>query len=120
MGADVTIAMAQINPVVGDIAGNAERIQQAAREAAASGARLVMFPELALTGYPPEDLLLRPSLEIRVDKALQALAAQSTDIALLMGLPLHADGIASPTTGCSTKCAISRRALRPLFLNWTV
>jgi NAD+ synthase (glutamine-hydrolysing) len=92
MGADVTIAMAQINPVVGDIAGNAERIQQAAREAAASGARLVMFPELALTGYPPEDLLLRPSLEIRVDKALQALAAQSTDIALLMGLPLHADG----------------------------
>lgn len=92
MGADVTIAMAQINPVVGDIAGNAERIQQAAREAAASGAQLVMFPELALTGYPPEDLLLRPSLEIRVEKALEALAAQSTDIALLVGLPLHADG----------------------------
>ncbi|MBB3048848.1 NAD+ synthase (glutamine-hydrolyzing) [Litorivivens lipolytica] len=92
MSADVSIAMAQINPVVGDIAGNTERIAQAAREAAASGAHLVMFPELALTGYPPEDLLLRPSLEIRVAAALETLAATSRDIALLVGLPLHADG----------------------------
>ncbi|MBE9528958.1 MAG: NAD+ synthase, partial [Proteobacteria bacterium] len=53
-----TIALGQINPVVGDIAGNAEKILGAIRSAKASGAALVVLPELALTGYPPEDLLL--------------------------------------------------------------
>ena len=63
--------MAQRNPLVGDIEGNAEAVVTAAREARnLLGAELVVFPELVLTGYPPEDLLLRPSLNSRVDDAL--------------------------------------------------
>ena len=54
------IALAQIDTVVGDIAGNQKRILAALAEARAQKADLVLFPELALTGYPPEDLLLRP------------------------------------------------------------
>ena len=63
--------MAQRNPLVGDIEGNADAVVAAAREARnLLGAELVVFPELVLTGYPPEDLLLRPSLNGRVDDAL--------------------------------------------------
>ena len=55
------LALAQINTVVGDLDGNAARIARAARRGARAGADLVLFPELAVTGYPPEDLLLRPA-----------------------------------------------------------
>ncbi len=54
------IALAQLNPVVGDLAGNRERILANLEEARGRGADLVLLPELAVTGYPPEDLLLRP------------------------------------------------------------
>ena len=65
------VVMAQRNPLVGDIEGNADAVVAAAREARnLLGAELVVFPELVLTGYPPEDLLLRPSLNGRVDDAL--------------------------------------------------
>ncbi len=57
----VKVALAQINVTVGDIAGNARRIVESAQRAHAQGARLVLFPELSLCGYPPEDLLLRPA-----------------------------------------------------------
>jgi NAD+ synthase (glutamine-hydrolysing) len=53
------VALAQLNTTVGDLAGNSERILDAARRAADAGADLVAFPELAITGYPPEDLLIR-------------------------------------------------------------
>ncbi|TAN61484.1 NAD+ synthase, partial [bacterium] len=56
----IRIAMAQMNPIVGDIAGNAKKILNFTRMARAKGADLVLLPELALTGYPPEDLLLKP------------------------------------------------------------
>ncbi len=52
------IALAQINPTVGDVAGNASRVIELAREASDRGAQVVAFPELAITGYPPEDLVL--------------------------------------------------------------
>ena len=55
-----TLALAQMNPTVGDLAGNAARMQQFAADAAARGADLVLFPEMCLTGYPPEDLVLIP------------------------------------------------------------
>ena len=61
MGA-MRLALAQINPIVGDLAGNRALILDAARGGEARGADLVLFPELAVTGYPPEDLLLRPRL----------------------------------------------------------
>ena len=53
------LALCQINPTVGDLAGNAQRIRAGIDAAKLAGAQLVLFPELALTGYPPEDLLLR-------------------------------------------------------------
>ena len=72
----VRVAIAQINCTVGDLEGNAERIFNAAREAAALGADIVVTPELALTGYPPEDLLLRPALYARCEETLAALVAR--------------------------------------------
>lgn len=77
--ASVRVALAQINATVGDLAGNAQRILQAAREAFAQGARLVVTPELALTGYPPEDLLLRPAFMAACAQHLQALAQALAD-----------------------------------------
>ena len=73
-------ALAQINATVGDIAGNARKIAQAARLAHAQDARLVLTPELVLTGYPPEDLLLRPAFMQASDEALHALAAELADL----------------------------------------
>ena len=55
------LALAQLNPVVGDLRGNAERILAAARSASAEGATLLLTPELSLWGYPPRDLLLQPA-----------------------------------------------------------
>lgn len=57
----LTLALAQINPIVGDLAGNALMIVRAAQQAAEQGADLVLYPEMALTGYPPEDLILVPA-----------------------------------------------------------
>lgn len=70
------VALAQINTTVGDLPGNARQVAQAARAAYAQGARLVVAPELALTGYPPEDLLLRPAFLQACKAQLDALAAE--------------------------------------------
>lgn len=83
------IQLVQDDFPVGDIAGNAERIIAHGQAAADAGADLVVFPELALTGYPPEDLLLRPSLETRVNDALATIQAASLPVALVIGLPWH-------------------------------
>ncbi len=73
-------ALAQINATVGDLAGNARKIASAARRAHTQGARLVVTPELALTGYPPEDLLLRPAFMQACADALQQLAGEVADL----------------------------------------
>ncbi len=70
------VALAQINATVGDLAGNARRIAEAARAAHAQGATLVVAPELAITGYPPEDLLLRPAFMQACEDTLAALAVE--------------------------------------------
>ncbi len=92
MSAEVKVIMAQINTVVGDIDGNTQIVAAAIAKARQDAAQLIVFPELALTGYPPEDLLLRPSLEIRIAKAVQELCEHSHDIAVLVGLPIHREG----------------------------
>ena len=69
------IALAQFNATVGDLAGNARRIVDCARQAHAAGAALLVTPELALTGYPPEDLLLRPAFMQACARELALLAA---------------------------------------------
>jgi len=75
------VAFAQINTVVGGLAGNAAKILQAARAAHAQGADVLVTPELSLTGYPPEDLLLRPSFIDAQEHALQQLCADLADLA---------------------------------------
>jgi NAD+ synthase (glutamine-hydrolysing) len=84
------IALAQINPVVGDLDGNRDRILGSLAEARDEGADLVLFPELAVTGYPPEDLLLRPGFLRAARASLDAIAAETEGIAALVGTP-HLD-----------------------------
>ena len=73
------IALAQLNPVVGDLAGNAARLRKARAEAAAMGADLVVFPELFITGYPPEDLVRKPAFAAAARAIVEALAAETAD-----------------------------------------
>ncbi|HET8808104.1 MAG TPA: NAD+ synthase [Methylophaga sp.] len=85
----LTVVLAQINPVVGDVAGNTAKIIRAANSARDQlKAALVVFPELCLTGYPAEDLLLRPGLQKRVDKALTILRNKISGIYIVIGHPL--------------------------------
>jgi len=91
------LALAQINPLVGDLAGNGELLLNACRSAAAANADLVVAPELALWGYPPRDLLLRPSLRQRQQQVLDQLAADlPPGIALLLGVSEPAPDLQMP------------------------
>jgi len=84
------IALAQINPLLGDLRGNAKLILQAASEAFSQGAKLVLTPELSLTGYPPEDLLLRPAFIEAAERELLLLTqelAQFPDLTVIVGHP---------------------------------
>jgi len=88
---DLTIALAQTAFKVGDIATNTQQMMSLAEQAREQGANLIVFPELALTGYPPEDLLLRPSLALRVEQALQQLQTVQ-GIVMVVGYPDQQDG----------------------------
>ena len=79
------IALAQINPTVGDLAGNSRLIIDWTERAKAQAADLVCFPELAITGYPPEDLVLKPSFVRDNRTALQSIAARARGIAIVVG-----------------------------------
>ncbi len=83
----IRIALCQANLPVGDLDGNVERVGQLIADARAGGAELVVLPELALTGYPPEDLLLKTSFVTDAAQALQALAEDVHDIVAIVGLP---------------------------------
>src|SRR5262249_30412048 len=82
------LALAQIDPIVGDLEGNRELIVARLEEARAAGADLVVFPELAVTGYPPEDLLLRPGFVQAARASLELIAAETRDVVALVGVPL--------------------------------
>src|SRR5262249_6019703 len=90
----LTIALAQLNPTVGDIAGNADKARHARAEAAGAGADLVMFTELFISGYQPEDLVLKPSFQASCRAAVEGLARETADRgpAVLMGTPWVEDG----------------------------
>ena len=98
MAAEITdrirIALAQLNPVVGDLAGNAEKARTARKEAARQGADIVVFTELFIAGYPPEDLVLKPAFLAAVREQIEALAGETADEgpALLIGAPWEEDG----------------------------
>ena len=85
----LAIAVAQLNSTVGDIAGNAEKVLRARMTAAAQGADLVVFPELFIAGYPPEDLVLKPAFQAACRAAIEALARDTVSggPALLVGTP---------------------------------
>ena len=88
------IALAQLNPTVGDIDGNLAKVREARAAAAAAGADLVVYSELAITGYPPEDLVLKPVFHDDTMKAVAAFAADTSDggPAVLLGSPRRDDG----------------------------
>ena len=135
MSAALAIALAQINPTVGDVKGNLGRIREARAEAAGQGADLVVFPELCLAGYPPEDLVLKPAFLDACSAAVEQLAARHRRwrpgdarrraLASRAGCPttppccsMAAASPASATsrtcriTACSTRSASSRSASR--------
>ncbi len=93
MGRQINIVMAQLNFSVGDIDYNTSWIIENAKKAIReNSADLIAFPELALTGYPPEDLLFRPSLSIRIDKALQRIRNENLAAHLVVGYPERVEG----------------------------
>lgn len=87
------VACAQLNTVVGDLEGNLERVRTAVLRAQEAGAALVLTPELALTGYPPEDLLLRPSFADASREALDELARSITDGVAIVGFVEHDEDV---------------------------
>ena len=88
------IALAQLNPVLGDVSGNEAKAREARAEAARLGADLVMFTELFLSGYPPEDLVLKPAFQDACRIACERLARETADggPAVLIGLPWGEEG----------------------------
>src|ERR1022692_5351108 len=90
----LAIAIAQLNSIVGDIAGNTEKVRRARAEATSDGADLVVLPELFIAGYPPEDLVLKPAFQSACRAAIEGLARDTADggPAVLIGSPWVEDG----------------------------
>src|SRR5215472_14337322 len=90
----LAIAIGQLNPIVGDIAGNTAKARDARARAAAAGADLVVFSELFIAGYPPEDLVLKPAFQAACRTAIETLARETADggPAMLVGSPWVDDG----------------------------
>jgi NAD+ synthase (glutamine-hydrolysing) len=83
----IRVALCQRNMVVGDIEGNVARIRESLSEVREAGADLVLFPELTVTGYPPEDLLLKPHFAEEAEAALRDLASDVVDVVAVIGFP---------------------------------
>ena len=107
----VKVAWAQINPTVGDLEGNRQLIEQAAREAAQWGAQVLITPELCLTGYPPEDLLLRPAFVRECEEQVLLLAESLKD---LQGLTVV---VGHPAASGKAPASVSRSASKPGCFN---
>ena len=95
------IALAQLNAVVGDLDGNVERITAAVSEAQRAAADIVVLPELAVTGYPPEDLLLRPGFVRAAREAVDEVARACTDTVALVGAPAFDRDLANAAFVCA-------------------
>jgi len=83
---NVKIALGQINPTVGDFSGNAAKMIQFAAQAQSAGAALILFPELAVCGYPPRDLVERPTFVARNRETIERIAAETSGIAVICGM----------------------------------
>jgi len=91
--APLTLALAQVDPRVGDLEGNARLVREQIARAREAGAELVLFPELVLTGYPPEDLLLKEHFLAAAQAALEDVAAEAHGIVAMVGYPERADDV---------------------------
>ena len=111
------IALAQLNAVVGDLDGNRDRILDHLRRAEAEGADLVVFPELAVTGYPPEDLLLRPGFVKAARATLDEIAQECTGTVALVGVPLFDRDLANACAVCTAGrvAAVYRKQFLPNY-----
>ena len=91
------LALAQVNPTVGDLAGNRGLVEATTEKARAAGAEIVVFPEMVLSGYPPMDLLERDGFVAEQLRELQALEAAARDIVIVLGavLPDPTGGMAA-------------------------
>jgi NAD+ synthase (glutamine-hydrolysing) len=108
------IALAQINPVVGDLAGNRDLILARLEEAKAAGADLALFPELAVTGYPPEDLLLRPGFVRAAESTLEEIARAARGIVAVVGTPTFDRDLYNAAAVCAggeVKALVKKRFL---------
>ena len=85
----LSISIAQINPIVGGFKHNLQLILDAIQQAQKDQADAILFPELALTGYPPEDLLFRPAFLKKVEDTLQEIALATTGITVIIGAPIQ-------------------------------
>ena len=100
MSEGLRLALCQMNPIVGDLEGNAARIRAGIEAAKDAGAQLVLLPELALTGYPPEDLLLREHFLTDTDAQLRELAGSAKGIVAIVGFPERIGGaVRGPAPG---------------------
>jgi len=91
MKESLRIALAQLDLLVGDVHGNATRVVNTARQARADlGADLVLFPELSLSGYPPEDLLFHRGFRRQIESGLAKVREEVQDISVMLGLPEYA------------------------------
>ena len=95
------IALAQLNQTVGDIAGNEQKILARLQEAREAGAQLVLFPELAISGYPPEDLLLKEHFLAGVRAALERIAAHATGLVAIVGFPERSVDVYNAAAVCA-------------------
>jgi NAD+ synthase (glutamine-hydrolysing) len=113
----VRLALCQINATVGDIAGNTELIRSGISAAREAQADLVLFPELALTGYPPEDLLLKEHFLADAAEALHGLAAEARDLVAVVGFPERAEDVynAAAVLAAGSVHAIYRKVYLPNY-----
>jgi NAD+ synthase (glutamine-hydrolysing) len=110
-----TIALAQLNLLVGDVQGNTQRVRETALAARRAGADLVVFPELTLCGYPPEDLLFHRGLRIQVEQALGELTREADDPAsglpaMLVGYPEYVGDAGQPAIYNAARLLVPGRA----------
>lgn len=117
----LTLSLAQINVLVGDIPGNTRQVLAMAERAwREQQADAVIFPELVLTGYPPEDLLLRPSLAWRIDQALEELTAASLPLTLVVGYPRYRNGKLYNAAGVITQGKLVAEYAKQFLPNYQV
>src|ERR1700761_8954458 len=106
MGVPMRIGLAQINNTVGDLNGNAAKILDFARQGERAGAEAVAFPELALTGYPPRDLVEKHSFLERTEDALQGIARESANLGITLILGYVGRSPASSATRAQNAAAV--------------